>query len=79
MGNQPFVIGESGPEVFIPGRTGTVVPNDAMQGGHSTINLNFNITATDTKDFDKLIRSRQSVFIGMINQALNEQGRRALV
>jgi hypothetical protein len=79
MGNQPFVIGEAGPEVFVPGRTGTVVPNDAMKGGQQTINLNFNITATDTKDFDKLIRSRQSVFIGMINQALNEQGRRALV
>jgi len=79
MGNQPFVIGEGGPELFVPGRTGTVVPNDAMQGGQQTINLNFNITATDTRDFDKLIRSRQSVFIGMINQALNEQGRRALV
>ena len=79
IGNQPFVIGEAGPEVFVPGRTGTVVPNDAMQGSGQVVNINFNITAADTKDFDRLIRSRQGVFIGMINQALNEQGRRALV
>jgi hypothetical protein len=79
IGNQPFMIGEAGPELFVPGRTGTVVPNDKLAGGQQTININFNITATDTRDFDKLIRSRQSVFIGMINQALNEQGRRALV
>lgn len=79
MGNTPFVIGEAGPELFVPGRTGTVVPNEGMKGNGQVVNINFNITAADTKDFDRLIRSRQGVFIGMINQALNEQGRRALV
>jgi len=79
MGNTPFVIGEAGPELFVPGRTGTVVPNEGMKGSGQVVNVNFNITAADTKDFDRLIRSRQGVFIGMINQALNEQGRRALV
>jgi len=79
MGNRPYTIGEAGPETFVPGRTGTIVPNGAGSGGGQIVNVNFNITAADTKDFDRLIRSRQGVFIGMINQALNEQGRRALV
>lgn len=27
------IVGEEGPELFVPGRTGTVVPNDALGGG----------------------------------------------
>ena len=79
MGNSPFVIGEGGPELFVPGRTGTVVPNDEMGGKGQTVNVNFTINATDTRDFDKLLRSRQGLIISVINQALNESGRRALV
>jgi hypothetical protein len=79
MGSSPFVIGEAGPELFVPGRTGTVVPNDEMGGKGQTVNVNFTINATDTRDFDKLLRSRQGLIIGVINQALNESGRRALV
>lgn len=78
MGNSPFIVGEAGPEVFVPGRTGTVVPNDGM-GGQQVVNVNFTINATDTRDFDKLLRSRQGLIISVINQALNESGRRALV
>jgi hypothetical protein len=29
----PFVVGERGPELFVPGKSGTVVPNDALTGG----------------------------------------------
>lgn len=32
---QPYVIGERGPELFVPGRSGTVVPNDQLGGGGS--------------------------------------------
>ena len=78
MGGKPYVIGEAGPEVMVPGRSGTVIPNDTAGEG-KIVNISFTINAVDTRDFDKLIRSRQGVFIGMINQALNEQGRRALV
>jgi len=33
MANTPYIVGEKGPELFIPGRSGTVIPNDALGGG----------------------------------------------
>jgi len=32
-GGTPYIVGEKGPELFIPGRSGTVIPNDALGGG----------------------------------------------
>ena len=28
IANKPYIVGEAGPEVFTPGRTGTITPND---------------------------------------------------
>ena len=40
MANQPYIVGEKGPELFVPGKTGTVVPNNAMGGiGNITVNV----------------------------------------
>ena len=33
MANTPYIVGEKGPELFMPGRSGTVIPNDALGGG----------------------------------------------
>jgi hypothetical protein len=30
---QPYMVGERGPELFVPGRSGTIVANDKMGGG----------------------------------------------
>jgi hypothetical protein len=32
-GNQPYMVGERGPELFIPGGNGTIIPNSNMRGG----------------------------------------------
>jgi hypothetical protein len=29
-GGTPYVVGEKGPELFVPGASGTIIPNDAM-------------------------------------------------
>lgn len=34
-----FLIGERGPEVFVPGSSGSIIPNDALVGGGTTINV----------------------------------------
>ena len=44
----PYVVGERGPELFIPGTSGTVIPNDRMgqmgsAAGGPTINISYNI------------------------------------
>jgi len=40
-----FVVGEKGPELFVPRRSGTIIPNDKLAGGGST-NISVNIDAS---------------------------------
>jgi hypothetical protein len=35
----PYIVGEKGAELFVPNSNGTIVPNNAMNGGGTTINL----------------------------------------
>ena len=39
MGGRPIVVGERGPELFVPGSSGSVVPNNAMGGNTYQINV----------------------------------------
>lgn len=32
-GNQPYMVGERGPELFVPGGNGTIIPNSNIRGG----------------------------------------------
>jgi len=65
--------------LVIPGRTGTVVPNDKLGGGGNMVNVNFTINAIDSSDFNDLLVDRKDMIIGMINQALAERGQRSLL
>jgi hypothetical protein len=33
MGSRPYIVGERGPELFVPGVSGSIVPNHALGGG----------------------------------------------
>lgn len=74
---QPGIVGEAGPELFVPDRAGTVVPGGGMGGliGGEVV-VNFNINAVDAQGFDELLLSRKSLIIGTIQQAFRQQGRR---
>ena len=41
---QTYMVGERGPELFVPGRSGTIVPNDQMGGG-GEVNVVVNVDA----------------------------------
>ena len=78
-GNKPYVVGESGAELFLPNKTGTIIPNDALSmggstGGETNVSVSFNITANDTTGFDDLLVSRRGMIVGIINQAMNDRG-----
>ena len=36
VAGQPYMVGEKGIEMFMPGQSGTIVPNSNMGGGHIT-------------------------------------------
>ena len=53
---QPYVVGEEGPELFVPKQSGTVIPNDEMATGGSgmfgSTTVNYNINAIDSRSFE---------------------------
>jgi hypothetical protein len=47
---QPYMVGEKGAELFIPGGSGTIIPNNQLGGGgavvHQTINISTGVSQT---------------------------------
>jgi len=43
-GNTPYIVGERGPEMFIPNRSGTVIPNKNLGGGGVVVQQTINVT-----------------------------------
>ena len=43
-GSSPVIVGERGPEIFAPGASGTIIPNNQIGGGGSTTNVTLNVT-----------------------------------
>ena len=41
---QPYMVGEQGAELFVPGQTGTIVPNNKMSSDGVTVVQNINVT-----------------------------------
>jgi len=73
---QVALVGEKGPELFVPDSAGTVIPNNQLKG---ETNVNITIMANDTEGFDNLLIKRRSTIINVINDALNSQGREAII
>jgi len=42
--NQSYVVGERGPEMFVPSRSGSIVPNNKLGGGGVVVNQTINVT-----------------------------------
>jgi lambda family phage tail tape measure protein len=60
----PSIVGENGPELFIPGRSGAIIPNNNLGdfGGTTNVTNNY-IDAIDTKSFeDRIYGSSRAVW-----------------
>lgn len=66
------LVGENGPELFIPKTAGTIIPNHALNSMGSTTNVTNNyINAIDTKSFeDRLLGSSNAIWAA--NQYANK-------
>lgn len=47
---QPYMVGEKGPELFIPGGSGTIIPNKNLGGGQSANGINISVDARGSAD-----------------------------
>jgi hypothetical protein len=72
-----YMVGEGGkPEMFVPDQSGTIIPNSQL-ARQTTVNVN--VYANDTEGFDDLLVKRRSTIVNVINDALNSQGKEALI
>jgi hypothetical protein len=71
-----YMVGERGAELFVPDQDGTIIPNDKLGG---TTNINFTINAVDTRGFRALLRNERGTIVNMINQAVTDKGRMAVI
>jgi len=76
--DQPILVGENGPEMFVPNQTGQITQSARGTGGGET-NVNFTINATDVRGVKELLIDNRATIVNVINSALNEKGKEALV
>ena len=75
---RPSIVGEKGAELFVPDQAGTVVPNNQL-GMSKPVTVNFNINTVDARGFNELLVNSRGVIVNMINSAVNEKGKAALI
>ena len=71
---RPYLVGEKGAELFVPNQTGTIVPNDKMTGGATTVNVAFNITAWDSKDATQAIAEQAPNIVSIVENSFRRRG-----
>ena len=81
--NRPYLVGEAGAELFVPNRTGTIIPNNKLGGGMAQggmpINITYNIQAFDSKDTISAITENAPTISAIIESEFNKRGRRGFV
>ena len=75
---RPIMVGERGPELFIPNSSGQITQNARGMGGRSA-NVTFNINTIDSRGFDQALVENRGTITAIINNALTERGRGELI
>ena len=76
---QPYMVGEAGPELIVPDKASNVVPNHQLGGMGKPVTVNFNISTVDAKGFNELLVNSRGTIVNLINSAVNEKGRMAII
>ena len=80
-GGRPYLVGEEGPELFVPGQSGGIVPNNGLAmagagGGSTNINITYDIKAFDAKDATAAIAEQAPTIVGIVEQSFRKRGKR---
>ena len=73
---QPYMVGEAGKELFVPSQDGKIVANHDLG---KPVTVNFNINTVDARGFNELLVNSRGVIVNMINSAVNEKGKVAII
>ena len=70
--SQPYMVGENGPELFVPSAAGSIVPNHSLSEGNET-NIT-NVVALDAESINDAMSTTQGARVQMNNVRLNRAG-----
>jgi lambda family phage tail tape measure protein len=72
--NKPSIVGEKGPELFVPRTAGTVIPNGAGMGPQNVTNnyITNQISAIDSKSVAQLFAENRKTLLGTVQLAQKE-------
>lgn len=70
----PYMVGERGPELFVPGRSGTIVPNHSL-GGATSVVVNVDATGSKVQGNDQDAKQLGVAISTAIRQELIKQKR----
>lgn len=73
-----YVVGEQGPELFVPETPGTIMPNNSAPQMQQPTNVNFSINTIDASGVEEVLTAQQGNIIGMIRSAANSYGQNFL-
>lgn len=70
-GRKPILVGERGPELFLPGRAGEVIANENLtnMSGGDPVTVQFNINAIDTQTGAQFILENKRLITGVVQDA----------
>jgi hypothetical protein len=73
--SQPYMVGEQGPELFVPNSAGNIVPNDQLGGSSGPVTNNYitnNIQALDSKSVAQVFAENRESLLGTVEYARKE-------
>mgnify|MGYP003109400159 FL=1 len=76
---RPYLVGEKGPELFVPGQSGGIVPNHGLAmagGGDTNVNITYEIKAFDSKGATAAIAEQAPTIVGIVEQSFRKRGKR---
>ena len=76
---QPVITGENGAELFIPNSSGQITQNARGGNAGGSTTVNFNINTVDASGFEELLVRSRGTITQLINSAVNERGRGAII
>ena len=68
-----YIVGEQGPELFVPEMPGKIMPNDQMKQS-APVNANISISALDASGVEEILVAQRGNIIGMLREAVNSYG-----
>lgn len=77
--NKPSLVGERGPELFVPKTNGTIIPNEALRAGAGAVNapvtnnyVTYNVSAIDAKSVAQFFAENRKTMLGSVELARKE-------